>query len=119
MKLDPHAIKNHTEEGVHGDGNGLYLQVAANGTKSWIYRYQLDGRRRSMGLGGYPSISLATARFEDSMCAAKSTSETHRLLETIAHAIPDCIFHCLVDVLRVFFKSTLRSPTQESNDDKF
>ena len=52
------------EEGVHGDGNGLYLQVAANGTKSWIYRYQLDGRRRSMGLGGYPSISLATARFE-------------------------------------------------------
>ncbi len=64
MKLDPHAIKNHTEEGVHGDGNGLYLQVAANGTKSWIYRYQLDGRRRSMGLGGYPSISLATARFE-------------------------------------------------------
>lgn len=48
--------------GMHADGAGLYLQVTAAGTRSWIYRYQLQGRRREMGLGPAPLISLAAAR---------------------------------------------------------
>ncbi len=31
-------------------------------TRAWIYRYQLDGKRREMGLGGLPLVSLADAR---------------------------------------------------------
>jgi len=34
-----------------GDGEGLYLQVAAGDTKSWLFRYTLNGRAREMGLG--------------------------------------------------------------------
>jgi integrase len=44
------------------DGGGLYLRVSASGTKSWVFRFQLDGHRRDMGLGPYPDISLAEAR---------------------------------------------------------
>ncbi|TAJ83024.1 site-specific integrase [Reyranella sp.] len=48
--------------GYHGDGGGLYLQVAPAGSKSWIFRFALAGRRREMGVGSFPSVSLAAAR---------------------------------------------------------
>jgi integrase len=44
------------------DGGGLYLRVSGSGAKSWVFRYQLDGKRRDMGLGPYPDVSLADAR---------------------------------------------------------
>src|SRR4030081_504703 len=54
------------------DGGGLYLRVAPSrrdgdgrekpGAKSWGVRFQLAGKRRDMGLGPYPDISLAAAR---------------------------------------------------------
>jgi len=44
------------------DTNGLYVRVLPSGKKSWIYRYQFDGRPRRMTLGAYPGISLAMAR---------------------------------------------------------
>src|SRR5215469_6787081 len=44
------------------DGGGLYLRVSATGSKSWVFRFQLDGRRHDMGLGPYPDFSLAEAR---------------------------------------------------------
>jgi integrase len=48
------------------DGNGLYLRVAASGSKSWIYRFQLNGKRRDMGIGNLSDLSLANAREEAS-----------------------------------------------------
>ncbi|MFN8828516.1 MAG: tyrosine-type recombinase/integrase [Labrys sp. (in: a-proteobacteria)] len=48
--------------GMHADGGGLYLNVAAGGSRSWIFRYQLGGKRREMGLGSFPALSLADAR---------------------------------------------------------
>jgi integrase len=44
------------------DGEGLYLKVSRTGAKSWIFRFQINGRRRDMGLGRYPDVSLADAR---------------------------------------------------------
>ena len=44
------------------DGRGLYLRVAAAGTKSWIYRYRQGKKLHDMGLGPYPDVSLAEAR---------------------------------------------------------
>ncbi|MBU6368336.1 MAG: integrase arm-type DNA-binding domain-containing protein [Burkholderiales bacterium] len=41
---------------------GLALQVKGTGSKSWILRSVIGGRRRDMGLGAYPSVSLALAR---------------------------------------------------------
>lgn len=43
------------------DTRGLILQVTG-GSASWIYRYQIAGKRRRMGLGSYPVVTLAEAR---------------------------------------------------------
>ena len=45
-----------------GDGNGLYLSVQPTGSRSWIQRIIVRGRRRDLGLGGFPLVSLREAR---------------------------------------------------------
>ena len=49
-------------KGLYADGAGLFLQVSSSGSKSWIYRYKLNGRARDMGLGSLTDVSLAKAR---------------------------------------------------------
>ncbi|MDE0062851.1 MAG: integrase arm-type DNA-binding domain-containing protein [Gammaproteobacteria bacterium] len=51
-----------TKAGLHGDGGGLYLHVKPTGGKSWCQRITIHGRRRTLGLGSFPLISLAKAR---------------------------------------------------------
>lgn len=41
---------------------GLALQVTATGARSWTLRVVIAGRRRDMGLGNYPEVTLAQAR---------------------------------------------------------
>jgi integrase len=70
-KLSPAAIRNAKRPGLYGDGAGLWLDVhertdvsgkkLAPG-KSWIFRFMLNGRARSMGLGALHTVSLAEAR---------------------------------------------------------
>ena len=55
-------IKSLSEPGRHADGQGLYLQVARGGSKSWINRIVINGKRREIGLGGFPAVSLSMAR---------------------------------------------------------
>ena len=55
-------VKAISKPGMHHDGRGLYLRVAPGGSKSWMLRLTIDGRRRDIGLGGYPAVSLAKAR---------------------------------------------------------
>ena len=62
MKLSATRVKMLTKPGMHADGLGLYLNVKRSGSRSWIYRAMVDGRRREIGLGPYPAISLARAR---------------------------------------------------------
>ena len=56
------TVKNLREPGRYGDGDGLYLCIAPTGSKSWVQRIQADGKRRDIGLGGYPAVLLAKAR---------------------------------------------------------
>lgn len=65
-KLNPKQVENLKEPGTYEDGEGLRLVVKATGRKSWLLRFQLDGRRREMGLGSYPEISLKSARLDAS-----------------------------------------------------
>ena len=44
------------------DGSGLMLLIKKSGTKSWVFRYTLDGKEKRIGLGVYPTISLIKAR---------------------------------------------------------
>ncbi|MCB1359428.1 MAG: integrase arm-type DNA-binding domain-containing protein [Maritimibacter sp.] len=45
-----------------GGEPGLLLQITATGAKSWLLRASIGGRRRAIGLGTYPSVSLGDAR---------------------------------------------------------
>src|ERR671913_2061499 len=61
-KLSAVAVVKLTKPGRYAVGDGAYLQIAAGGTKAWIFRYRLDGEARHMGLGPVSLISLAEAR---------------------------------------------------------
>src|SRR5262249_55641163 len=56
-----------TRPGRYADGGGLYLKVSLNPTtgaarRSWIYRFEHNGRERFMGLGSLGDVTLAEAR---------------------------------------------------------
>ena len=61
-RLIPAAAHAASEPGLHGDGKTLYLRVRKGGSKSWIQRVMIRGRRHDIGLGSFPAISLAAAR---------------------------------------------------------
>lgn len=61
-KLTVKRVAGIKEAGRYGDGQGLFLQVTATGTKSWLYRWERDGRERCMGLGSVHDVDLEEAR---------------------------------------------------------
>lgn len=52
-----------SESGLYAVGGvtGLYLQITG-AAKSWILRAKVGTKRRDMGLGGFPTVTLAQAR---------------------------------------------------------
>ncbi|NTW87790.1 MAG: tyrosine-type recombinase/integrase [Desulfobulbaceae bacterium] len=44
------------------DGKGLSLRIMPTGTKTWVFRYMIEGTARRMTLGTYPAIPLSEAR---------------------------------------------------------
>ncbi len=56
------AFLRSAPPGRYADGNGLYLFVQPIGTRSWIQRLVVRGRRRELGLGSLALVSLAEAR---------------------------------------------------------
>lgn len=53
-----------SEAGLYFVGGvaGLALQVQPTGARSWVLRFSIAGKRREMGLGGFPDVTLADAR---------------------------------------------------------
>lgn len=52
-KLTALEVEKQQSPGRYADGNGLYLEVTKAGTKTWLFRYQLNGKRTQLGLGSY------------------------------------------------------------------
>ncbi|MCF3594180.1 tyrosine-type recombinase/integrase [Rhodobacteraceae bacterium LMO-12] len=55
-------VRQVIEPGKYSDGNGLFLLVQPNGSKSWVQRITIRGKRTDIGLGGATFVSLADAR---------------------------------------------------------
>ena len=55
-------VKSTKAPGFYRAGNTLYLKITRAGTKSWIQRLTIHGKRHDIGLGGCPQVSLARAR---------------------------------------------------------
>ncbi len=64
MKLTQATAKALSKVGKYGDDDypGLMLTVAKSRTKSWVLRYQSDGKRRDVTLGRFPAVSVSEAR---------------------------------------------------------
>lgn len=62
--LTQQFVKVVDKPGSYQDGRGLILKVSPTGKKSWVFRYQFEGSRHDMSLGGYPALSLKDARLE-------------------------------------------------------
>ena len=55
-------VSKATDAGHYHDGHGLILRVTRAGSKQWVQRLRIHGKRRELGLGGYPLVTLAMAR---------------------------------------------------------
>ncbi len=60
--LTPVFVRNVNQAGRYCDGQGLYLDVRPTGSRGWIQRLTIRGRRAELGLGGFPLVSLKEAR---------------------------------------------------------
>lgn len=61
-RLTAATVRTVTKTGLHADGNGLYLKIDDNGSKRWIQRIVINGKRRDVGLGSAALVSLSEAR---------------------------------------------------------
>src|SRR5262245_23922634 len=68
-ELTARFCETQNKPGMYGDGRGLYLKVAATGSKQWVYRYWARDpgpprghRLRDMGLGSFQDYTLIEAR---------------------------------------------------------
>ena len=62
MGLSAKRVAHLKKPGRYGDGHGLCLQITPSGVKSWLLRYERNGRERWMGLGPLHTIPLKEAR---------------------------------------------------------
>ena len=65
--LSAFFVKSAKHSGGRGpdkywDAHGLILRVMPSGSKQWIWRGTIHGKRRDLGLGSYPYTSLSKAR---------------------------------------------------------
>jgi len=56
------ALKPKDKIYQESDGGGLALQVNPNGSRWWRFRYQFDGKSKTISMGTYPEVSLKEAR---------------------------------------------------------
>jgi integrase len=67
-KLTALGVEKAKRRSYYGDGGGLFLQVSASGSKSWVFRFKEAGKLHEMGLGATHTIGLAEAREKAREC---------------------------------------------------
>lgn len=82
--------------GKYGDQHGLTLRVLPTGSKQWIWRGTVRGRRVDLGLGGHPYTTLAEARekafsYRKLSRAGGDPRALHRSVPTFAAAVENVI----------------------------
>ena len=61
-KLTPLALKKLKVPVRSSDCNNLYLKIEDTGSRRWILRLSVNGKRRDMGLGSLSFVILSDAR---------------------------------------------------------
>lgn len=116
-KLSARAVESVSKRGRYSDGGGLVLQISKWGTKSWIFRYERDGRDRHMGLGPLVDLSLLEAREKAARCRKllldgidpqeARAAERQERAEEIARSVP---FEECGELYLAAYEPTWRNP---------
>ncbi|MEH6697184.1 MAG: integrase arm-type DNA-binding domain-containing protein [Brevundimonas sp.] len=61
-RLNWKQVQSMDVPGLHADGNGLYLRIDETGSKRWVLIFQMNRKRREMGLGSATDRKLAEVR---------------------------------------------------------
>lgn len=67
-RLTAMAVAKQKKPGWVADGGGLWLQITDTQSKSWSFRFALNGRNREMGLGPLHTVDLPKAREKARRC---------------------------------------------------
>ncbi len=70
----PHPRKDRWEN----DGNGLYMRVRPNGTKTWVLRRKVRGATKKKTLGVYDDLGLRDARIEAAVIRKKDKEQIEK-----------------------------------------
>jgi integrase len=93
-----------TKPGRYAVGHGAYLQIAARGTRSWLFRYRVGDQQHHMGLGSCDYVTLAEAR-ERAIDAQRlriqggdplETKRAARRRQVAAHTKPTTFKQCAI-----------------------
>lgn len=91
-------IKSLAEPGMYRADETLYLRVAEGGSKQFIQRIVVNGKRHDLGLGGWPLVSLVEAKeaaFENRRRARRGedpvTRKSQKAVMTFAEALDGVI----------------------------
>ena len=88
MGLSAKRVETLKEPGRYTDGEGLHLFISKAGHKSWVLRITIEGRRRDIGLGKFPSVTLLQARKKASEHRTAIAEGRDPLAEKHAPAMP-------------------------------
>ena len=86
--LSAARVKALKKPGRYSAGSGLHLYISKAGRKSWVLRITIERRRRDIGLGGWPAVSLALAREKAADHRAAVAEGRDPLAEKHAPAVP-------------------------------
>jgi integrase len=84
-KLDALGVKRAKARGYLADGGGLYLQIGATGSKSWVFRFRDGPKLREMGLGPSHTLTLAEAREAAQACRKQRLAGMDPIAARIEH----------------------------------
>lgn len=106
--------------GIHGDGGGLYLHVQDSGSRSWILRTMVCGKRCEIGLGSLTTKSLEDARVDAVNLRARArkgedilTAKRAQQQAEAAATIPT--FQAVADIVHKNLSETFESETHAYN----
>ena len=88
MALPARRVTARKIPGRYSDGGGLHQFISKVRWKSCVVRVTNDGRRRDIGQGGYPAVSLAQAREKAGSHRAAVAEGRDPLAERHAPAMP-------------------------------